>query len=123
MGNDRSRERVGARLGSLVRAIQENDEKDIQEAILRLSRSRRALAPLAVAVGGLVLLFNGVRLLVSNWRLPLVLILPATWVWVAVLDLKVHVLHGRSLHVLRGPILIPVGVAIVAVTMASLFLN
>jgi hypothetical protein len=123
MGNDRSREGVGARLGSLVRAIQENDEEDIQEAILRLSRSRRALAPLAVAVGGLVLLFNGVRLLVSNWRLTLVQVLPAMWIWLAMLDLKVHVLHGRSLHVLRGPILIPIGVAIVAITMASLFLN
>jgi hypothetical protein len=117
------RGRFAARIRSLVRAIQENDEEDIQEAILRLSRSRRALAPLAFAVGGVVLLFEGIRLLLSNWRLTLVQVLPAMWIWVAMLDLKVHVLHGKSFQVLRGPVLIPLGVAIVALTMASLFLN
>ena len=49
---------LAARIRSLVRAIQENDEEDIQEAILRLSRSHRALSPLALAVGGVVLLFE-----------------------------------------------------------------
>ena len=66
-----------SRVQSLVRAIQENDEAKIEEAILRLSRSRRALAPLAFAVGAFVLLFDGLRLLVSNWRLTLVQVLPA----------------------------------------------
>ena len=37
------------RVRSLVRAIQENDEAKIEAAILRLSRSHRALAPLAFA--------------------------------------------------------------------------
>jgi len=112
-----------ARIRSLIRAIQENDEQDIREAILRLSRSRRALAPLAFAVGGVALLFEGVRLLVSNWRLTLVQILPAMWIWLAMFDLKVHVLHGRSLHVIRGPVLIPIWAVMIAITMASLFLN
>src|SRR5947209_6628728 len=41
---------LSARLGSLVRAIEVNDEDRIEEAILRLSRSSRVLAPLAFAV-------------------------------------------------------------------------
>lgn len=114
--------RVG-RIRALVRAIQENDEQDIREAILRLTSSHRGLAPLAFAVGGVALLFAGVRLLVSNWRLTLVQILPAMWIWLALVDLKLHVLRGRSFHVIHGPVLIPIWLAIIAITMASLFLN
>jgi hypothetical protein len=111
------------RIGSLVRAIQENDEAKIEAAILRLSRSHRALAPLAVAVGAFMLLFGGLRLLLSNWRLTLVQVLPAMWIWLAMFDLKAHVLHGRSFDGIRGPILIPICLAIVAITMACFLLN
>ncbi len=114
---------VATRVRSLVTAIQENDEAKIEEAVLRVSRSRRALAPLAFAVGAFVLLFDGLRLLVSNWRLTLVTILPAMWIWVAMYDLKGHLLHGRSLHVIRGPILIPICIVIIAITMGAFFLN
>ena len=112
-----------ARVRSLVRAIEENDEAKVEEAILRLSRSRRAFAPLALAISAFVMLFQGLRLLVSNWRLTLVQILPAMWIWLAMLDLKGHVLHGKSFHVLRGPLLIPIVLLIVMLTVASFFLN
>jgi UPF0716 family protein affecting phage T7 exclusion len=112
-----------SRIGSLVAAIQSNDENAIEAAILRLSRRKRVFAPLALGVGAFVLLFNGLRLIVTNWRLMLVQILPAMWIWLAMFDLKAHVLHGRSFHVLRGPILIPIGLVIVALTVASFFLN
>ncbi len=111
------------RIRSLVRAIEENDDAKIEEAIVRLSRSRRWLAPLAFAVGAFALLFDGLRLLVSNWRLTLVQVLPAMWIWLAMFDLPVHVLHGKSYHVVRGPLLIPIVLVIMAITMASFFLN
>ena len=111
------------RIRSLVKAIEDNDETKIQDAILRLSRSRRVFAPLAFAVGAFALLFNGVRLLLTNLRLMLVQVPPAMWIWLAMFDLKVHVLHGRSFNPLRGPILIPIGLAIVGITVASFFLN
>jgi hypothetical protein len=114
---------VTARIRGLVRAIQENDQAQIEAAVLRLSRRRRALAPLAFAVGALVLLFDGVRLLVSNWRLTLIQILPAMWIWLATADLKSHVLRGRSLNVIRGPILIPIILAIAAITALAFYLN
>jgi hypothetical protein len=114
---------LSARIGSLVRAIQDNDETRIEEAILRLSRSRRAFAPLGFAVGAFVMLFGALKLLITNWRLTLVQILPAMWIWLAMLDLKAHTLHGKSFNVLRGPVLIPLGLLIVAITVASFFLN
>jgi hypothetical protein len=64
----------------LVRAIQHDDDARIEEAILRLSQSRRIFAPLGFAVGAFVILFDGLRLLVTNWRLTLVQILPAMWI-------------------------------------------
>ena len=114
---------LSARIGSLVRAIEDNDEARIEAAILRLSSSRRVFSPLAFAISAFVLLFDGLRLLVSNWRLTLVQILPAMWIWLAMFDLKLHVLHGKTLNVIRGPILIPIGLVIVAITAACFFLN
>ena len=69
------------------------------------------------------MLFDGVKLLVTNWRLTLVQLLPAMWIWVGMIDLKAHVLHGKSFHVIRGPIVIPIILAIAAITAASFFLN
>jgi hypothetical protein len=112
-----------ARLRGLARAIRDSDAPMVEEAILRLSHTRRLFAPLAFMAGGFVMLFDGVKLLFSNWKLTLVQILPAVWIWVAMFDLKAHVLHGKSFTVLRGPILIPLVLAVVAITVASFFLN
>ncbi len=107
----------------LILAIRESDEARLEDAVLRLSRSRRLLAPLALAVGAFAMLFDGVKLLFTNWRLTLVQALPAMWIWAAMIDLKAHVLHGESFHVLRGPVLIPVVLAIAVITAASFYLN
>ncbi len=112
-----------ARTRALVHAIREGDDATVEEAVLRLSRSRRWLAPLALAVGAFSMLFEGLRLVITNWRLMLIQILPAMWIWLALYDIKAHVLHGRTLNVLRGPIVIPLILAIAAITAASFFLN
>ncbi len=114
---------LSTRLARFVRAVRDGDESMVEETVLRLSRSRRVLAPLAFVVGGFAMLFNGLKLLFSNWRLTLVQVLPAMWIWLAMYDLKAHVLRGKSFHVLRGPILIPIVLAIAAITAASFFLN
>ena len=41
------------------------------------------------------------------------------WIWLAMLDLKAPVLHGKSFTVLRGPVLVALGLLIVALTVAS----
>ena len=107
----------------LVRGIRDNDDSEVEEAVLGLSETHRILAPLTLLLGAIGMLVDGVRLLFSNWRLTLLQALPAMWIWLATFDLKVHVLHGKTLNVLRGPILIPIVLAIIAVTAASYFLN
>ena len=107
----------------LLRAIRESDTAAAEEALLRLSRRRRWLAPLALTIGALMMLFVGVKLLVTNWGLLLIQVLPAMWIWAAMLDLKAHALKGKSFHVLTGPIVIPLVLGVAAITAASFYLN
>jgi hypothetical protein len=111
-----------ARLSRLARAIQDDDEA-LVEQIVSLSRSRRLFAPLAFTVGAFAMLFQGLKLLLANWRLLLVQVPPAVWIWLAMFDLKARVLYGRSFPTLRGAVLIPIGLAIVAITVTCFFLN
>jgi hypothetical protein len=117
------RPRPLSRVRELVDAVREGDDAMAEEAIVRLSQSHRWLAPLALAASAFAMLFEGLKLVFSNWRLTLVQILPAMWIWLAMADLKAHVLHGKSFHVLRGPVLIPIVLAITAITAAAFFLN
>jgi hypothetical protein len=117
------RPRPLGRIRELVDAVREGDDAMAEAAILRLSRSHRWLAPLGLAASAFAMLFDGLKLVFTNWRLTLVQILPAMWIWLAMFDLKAHVLHGKSFHVLRGPVLIPIVAAIVAITAAAFFLN
>ena len=107
-----------------IKAVRDSDRAVVDETIMRLSRLRPWLAPLALIVGAFAMLFDGVKLLLTNWRLTLIQVLPAMWIWAAMLDLKAHVLHGKSFHVLTGPtIVIPIVIAIAAITAASFYLN
>ena len=107
----------------LVQAIRDGDEKMVEDAVLSLSERSRLLAPLALVVGGFAMLFQGVKLLFTNWKLTLVQVLPAMWIWAAMLDLKAHALHGKEFHIFRGPLLGLVLLVIVALTTGSFFLN
>lgn len=111
------------RLGAVGRAIDRADEAWIATTVNDLARSRPWLAPLALAVGGVTMLVAGLRILFSNWRLTLVQVLPAMWVWLAMYDLRLHLLRGNSLPDLRGPVVIPLALAVIAGTIASYFLN
>jgi hypothetical protein len=117
------RARVGASIGRLTDAIRRGDDKAVEQAVLQLSQRRRWLAPLALIVGAFLMLFQGVKLLYTNWRLAVVQIIPAMWIWIAMLDIKLHVLHGKQFHVIRGPLLIPCILAVTALTAASFYLN
>jgi len=123
-GTDVSRREVLARQGrALVRAIREGDEAQIEAAVVALSRSRRIFAPLVFAVAAVVMLFQGVRLIFSNWRLMLVQILPAMWIWAALLDLKAHALRGKEFHTWHGGVEALLVVAIALITAAAFYLN
>jgi hypothetical protein len=117
------REAVVRQAKALLRAIRENDEAAVEDAVLALSRSRRIFAPLVFALGAFVMLFQGVKLLFSNWRLTLIQVLPAMWIWLALLDLKVHTFKGKEFHAWHGSVELLLVVVIALVTAASFYLN
>jgi hypothetical protein len=114
---------VYTQLQRMVVAIRNGDDAQVESVILALSQRSRFLAPLTLVVGAFAMLFQGVKLLFTNWRLTLIQVLPAMLIWVAMLDLKLHLLRGRSLRVIEGPVLIPFILGIAAITAAAYFLN
>ncbi|HTZ85123.1 MAG TPA: hypothetical protein VMB05_00515 [Solirubrobacteraceae bacterium] len=111
-----------ARLDWFVRALEYGDEA-MAEEILRVSSSRRLFAPLAFLVGAFVMLLQGLRRLLANWRLIPLEVIPAVWLWLAMYDLRLHLLRGRSFHSAHEAPLIPIAALIVCVTIVGLFLN
>jgi hypothetical protein len=87
-----------ARLPELARAVADADPEHIEATARRLGRSRRYLAPVAWVAGMLVLVVRGIALLLSNWRLLLVELVPAVWVWVTMWDLHRQKLHSVPLR-------------------------
>ncbi|HEX6601034.1 MAG TPA: hypothetical protein VF030_00195 [Solirubrobacterales bacterium] len=107
----------------ILEGIRSGDEAGIARAIEDLSRSRRFLAPLAYAVGGIAMLLGGVRLLFSNWRLTLIQVLPAVWIWLAMYDLRAHLLHDREFRDWEGLLLVLLILLVTAVTIVVFFFN
>ncbi len=118
------RQKIGVLFGRLVEAIRHGDDDTVEAAILALSRRSRWLAPMALLVGGLAMLFQGLRTLFINWRLTLIQVLPAMWIWVVMIDLKAHVLHGKGFHVFKNPFVAAATILVIALlTAASFYLN
>src|SRR5580698_1902701 len=114
---------LSSRARRLVKAINEGDESRVEAAVVQLSQSKRIFAPLTLAIGALLMLFQGVKLLFSDWRLSLIQVLPAMWIWAAMLDLKLHVFKRRELRVWDGSLAVALVIAIVLVTVACYYLN
>ncbi len=111
------------RISSLVHAINQADESKIEEAVIRLSESRRIFRPLVFAVSAFALLFDSLRMLINNWRLLLLQLLPAIWIWLAMAILKGYVLYDQDLDEIYGIQIVPVFLVVIAGTVASFFLN
>jgi hypothetical protein len=107
----------------LIRAIAEVDPAAMEQSVRELGQSRRLLAPLAWAAGTVVLLTHGVKLLVLNWRLSLIQLVPAAWVWLATWDLKRHLLHGQSFVHLHLAAQLAIAALVVTVSIAAFWCN
>lgn len=112
--------RAGAQ--ALARAVS-SDDATVAREFERFTRSHRFLKPLAFAWTAFSMLLDGLRLLVANRRLLFVMVVPAVWIWLAMYDLKAHVLYGKSFRELRGAIVVPIALGIVLITIACFLLN
>ena len=119
----RRRAAIAAQVRQLVRVINEGDESQVEAAVLQLSQRKRIFAPLTFAVGALLMLFEGVKLLFSDWRLSLIQVIPAMWIWVAMLDLKLHLVGRREFTIWYGPTVLIVILVVALISVASFYLN
>jgi uncharacterized membrane protein len=62
-------------------------------------------------------------MLFANWRLTLIQVLPAMWIWLAFLDLKAHVFRGHGFRVWHGAAEVLLVLAVALVTAAAFYLN
>jgi len=112
-----------ARIGELVDAIEGTDESKIEEAVKRMSESHVLLRPLALAVTAFALLFDSLRLILTNWRLLLIQLLPAIWIWLAMAILRAYVLYDQDLDEIYDLRIVPVFIVVIGITIASFYLN
>ena len=119
-----SRLRSGVvRLIDAVTAVADADPEQIEATARRLGSSRRYLAPVAWVAGMLVLVVRGIRLLLTNWRLLALELVPATWVWLTLWDLRREGLRAPPLqNVTVGDVVLTVSVASVF-SIAALWCN
>jgi hypothetical protein len=103
-------------LHALVRAtaaVRSTDPASVESALKDLGGRRRWLAPLVYAAGTVAVVFDGVLLLLRNWRLTLLQLFPAVWIWVMTWNLKHHFLSKPTFS--TGAVIpIAVGVLIAA---------
>lgn len=78
----------------LTKAVADVDPASVATTAEKFGQSRSYLAPIAWAAGTLVLTLRGVKLLIFNWRLLFIQLVPAAWIWIVMYDLKQHTLRG-----------------------------
>lgn len=106
-----------------ARAVADADPDEIEAAATEFGRTRPYLAPVAWAAGTLVLVIRGIKLLFLNWRLTIVELIPAAWVWLVLVDLKRHRLRAEPLQHFTFQSLVT-GLAIaVAASIAAFWFN
>src|SRR4051794_839461 len=107
-------------LVAAVAAVRSTDRAGVESAIEELGRKRRWLVPLAYAAGTIGVVFDGVVLLLRNWRLTLLQLLPAMWIWVMTWNMKHHFVSKPSISV---GVSILVAVAVLVTAQAAYWCN
>jgi hypothetical protein len=78
-------------------AVRSTDPARVELALKSLGGRRRWLAPLVYAAGTVAVVFDGVLLLLRNWRLTLLQLFPAAWIAVMTWNMKSHLVSKPSL--------------------------
>jgi len=83
-------------------AVRATDPSRIQEIVADLSGRSRWLTPLAYLAGTLAVVFDGIALLFTSWRLTLLQLVPAAWIYAMTWNIRSHMLahqHPPLTHV------------------------
>lgn len=84
-----------ATLVAATKAVRSTDPMRVQEIVSELSGRSRWLTPLAYIAGTLAVVFDGIRLLFKSWRLTLLQLVPAAWIYAMTWNIRSHLLAHR----------------------------
>jgi hypothetical protein len=79
-----------------VEAVRSTDPTRVESALKELGEGRRWLVPLVYAAGTVAVVFDGVLLLLHNWRLTLLQLFPAVWIWGMTYNIRHRVLSETT---------------------------
>ena len=95
-GRRASRSRRAA-LVHAVGAVRSTDPAIVESALTDLAGRRRWLRPFVFAAGTVAVVFDGVLLLLQNWRLTLLQLFPAVWIWAMTWNMKHHLISKPAI--------------------------
>lgn len=96
-----------------VAALRSTDPATVESALTDLAARDRWLKPLAYAAGTVAVVFDGVLILARHWRLTLLQLVPAVWVWVMSWNLRNHIL-ARADATTAAAVAIGIGIVLTA---------
>jgi hypothetical protein len=82
-------------LVSAAAAVRSTEPARVESAFQEFSSRYRWLKPLAFAAGTVAVVFDGILLLIRNWRLTLLQLVPAAWIYVMTWNLRNNMLAHR----------------------------
>jgi hypothetical protein len=92
----------------------------VESALKDLGSRRRSLALLVYAAGTVAVVFDGVVLLLRNWRLTLLQLFPAVWIWVMTWNMKNHLLSRPTFST---SVVIPIAVGVLLAAQIAYWSN
>jgi len=84
-----------ATLVAATKAVRSTDPARVQQLATDLSGRSRVLTPLAYVAGTLAVVFDGIVLLFKSWRLTLLQLVPAAWIYAMTWNIRSHLLARR----------------------------
>jgi hypothetical protein len=114
---------LSAQLAVLRGAAAASDPADIARLLQRAGMHHRILLPLAFAGHTLESVVHGVLLLVRNWRLMLVELVPAVWIGAITWNWRAHVSGRLELVEVHGSVAVAVAVFVVTVNLVAYWCN
>jgi hypothetical protein len=100
--------------------VRSTEPAAVESALKDLGGRRRWLAPLVYAAGTVAVVFDGVLLLLRNWRLTLLQAFPAVWIWVMTWNMKDHLLSKPTFST---SVVIPVAVGVLLAAQVAYWCN
>ena len=114
-----SRRRWATALDAIA-AVRATDPERVRELAAQFGGRSRWLTPLAYGAGTLAIVFDGVLLLLHEWRLILLQVVSAAWLWAAAWNLRSHILDSKNPPVTNATL---IAVAAILVTQVAYWCN